>query len=133
MPYPVYADGQPASALGGENFAIFESSDNVGCAWDFIAYTQDPSRIVDFYVDLGYLPSRADIAESDAASVWTDDPLMAVFVQEVANARPRGPIENWAGVSEAIQDMLQEALSGQVPPEQAIRTAQQKIDAILAE
>jgi multiple sugar transport system substrate-binding protein len=57
---------------------------------------------------------------------------MAVFLEQMKSAMPRGPLPNWPEVSEVIQLMLQEALTGQVSAEDAISNAAPQIDALLA-
>ncbi len=129
-PLPIPEGGQQASSLGGENFAIFDSSDHKDCAWDFITFTQAPENVEDWYISLGYFPSRSDVAE--ASDYWKTDPHMAVFLEQMKSAMPRGPLPNWPEVSEVIQLMLQEALTGQVSAEDAISNAAPQIDALLA-
>lgn len=129
LPYP--EDGQPGSALGGENFTIFASSDAQDCAWDFITFTQDLDNIVDWYMGLGFLPSRSDVAES--SDYWTSDPYLSVFVEQQETAMARGPLPNWPEVSEVIQLMMQEALTGQVPVDDAISNAAAQIGPMLPE
>jgi len=128
---PIPEGGQPASALGGENFAIFDSSEHKDCAWDFIMFTQSPENIEDWYISLGYFPSRSDVAET--SDYWKSDPHLAVFLEQMKSAMPRGPLPNWPEVSEVIQLMLQEALTGQVSAEDAIVNAAGQIDALIAE
>lgn len=127
LPYP--KDGQPGSALGGENFTIFASSNVQDCAWDFIKFTQDPANIVDWYKGLGFLPARSDVAAS--SDYWRNDPYLSVFVKQMETAMPRGPLPNWPDVSEVIQLMLQEALTGQVSVNEAISSAAQQIAPML--
>ena len=129
VPYP--EDGEPANGLGGENFSIFANSDVQDCAWDFITFTQDPENIVDWYAGLGFLPSR-DLPE-EQTTFWTEDPNMAVFLDQMQYARARGPLPNWPEVSEIVQLMLQEALTGQASVEEAISNAAPQIAALLGE
>lgn len=127
LPYP--ENGQPANGLGGENFSIFANSGVQDCAWDFITFTQSPENIVDWYAGLGFLPSR-DLPE-EQTTFWTEDPNMAVFLDQMQYARARGPLPNWPEVSEVIQLMMQEALTGQASVDDAISNAGAQISAML--
>jgi len=127
IPYP--EDGQPANGLGGENFSIFANSDVQDCAWDFITFTQAPENIVDWYAGLGFLPSR-ELPE-EQTTLWTEDPNMAVFLDQMQYARARGPLPNWPEVSEVVQLMMQEALTGQASVDEAISNAGPQIAAML--
>jgi multiple sugar transport system substrate-binding protein len=128
---PIPEGGQPGSALGGENFTIFASSKAQDCAWDFIMFTQAPDNIEKWYKGLGFLPARADVAET--SDYWKSDPHLAVFVKQMETAMPRGPLPNWPDVSEVVQLMLQEALTGQVSVDEAITSAAQQIGPMLPE
>jgi multiple sugar transport system substrate-binding protein len=127
LPYP--EDGQPANGLGGENFSIFASSDVQDCAWDFITFTQAPDNIVDWYKGLGFLPSRR--LPEEQTEFWVTDPYMTVFLDQIQYARARGPLPNWPEISEVIQLMLQEALTGQASVEDAIANAASRITPML--
>ena len=129
VPYP--EDGQPANGLGGEDFSIFANSDVQDCAWDFITVTQAPENIVDWYAGLGFLPSR-ELPE-EQTTFWTEDPNMAVFLDQMQYARARGPLPNWPEASEIVQLMLQEALTGQASVDEAISNAGPQIAAMLGE
>jgi multiple sugar transport system substrate-binding protein len=57
---------------------------------------------------------------------------MQVFLKQMESAAPRGPLANWSDVSAVVQEAMQEALSGQKPPEQAMKDAAAKIKPLLA-
>lgn len=119
---------QRASALGGENWAVM-SRNHVQEAWDFIAWTQERSRVEQHYIAGGRLPSRADVAEE--SDYWDSDPAYRVFVEQLKYATARGPHPRWPEISNAIQLAIQSALSGQASPEAALRQAAQTVARIL--
>jgi multiple sugar transport system substrate-binding protein len=126
---PLPYSKKPASSLGGENFAIMAASKSVDGAWDYIKFMQDPAYASGFYSCTNYLPSRADV--SDTLSK-TADATMQSFLTQMQSAQPRGPLPNWSDASAVIQDAIQEALSGQKTPEQAMKDAAVKMKPILA-
>ncbi len=125
---PLPYSKKPASSLGGENFTITAASKNIDGAWEYIKFMQDPAYAPTFYSCMNYLPSRSDVAATLSKNA---DATMTVFLTQMASAQPRGPLANWSDVSAVVQDALQEALSGQKTPEQAMKDAAAKIKPLL--
>ncbi|MEP7288584.1 MAG: sugar ABC transporter substrate-binding protein [Chloroflexota bacterium] len=125
---PLPYSKKPASSLGGENFAVMAASKNIDGAWEYIKFMQDPAYAPAFYSCMNYLPSRSDVA---AELTKNADDTMKAFLTQMESAQPRGPLPNWSDASGVIQDALQEALSGQKTPEQALKDAAVKIKPIL--
>jgi len=119
----------PASSLGGENFTITATSKNIDGAWDYIKFMQDPSYAPAFYSCMNYLPSRSDVAAELSKNA---DATMQAFLTQMQSAQPRGPLPNWSDASAVLQDAIQQALSGQKTPEQAMKDAASAIKPILA-
>jgi multiple sugar transport system substrate-binding protein len=110
------------SILGGENYGITRGSANVEAAWEYIAWTQQPENYKQFLQEAGMFPSRQDVAEDP---YWADDPVLSVFLEGVKVARPRAYGANYLEMSNAVQDAMQAAISGQ-------RTVQEALDAAAA-
>jgi multiple sugar transport system substrate-binding protein len=121
---------QPASSLGGENWAMFNASKQQDGAWDFLKFVVDPSYGTKLTDCMGYIPSRKDVIAQVAAKS-SGDPTMQVFLKQMESAAPRGPLANWSDVSAFIQEAIQEALSGQKTPDQAMKDAAAQIDPLL--
>jgi multiple sugar transport system substrate-binding protein len=125
---PLPYSKKPASALGGENFGIMASSKLIDAAWVYIKFVQDPAYAKTFYTCISYLPSRTDVAEALSKDA---DATMTAFLTQMASALPRGPLPNWSDASAVVQTALQEALSGQKTPDQAMKDAAEAIKPIL--
>jgi multiple sugar transport system substrate-binding protein len=52
---------QPASSLGGENWAVFTSSLQKDGAWEFLKYVADPAYDTKLTDCMSYIPSRRDV------------------------------------------------------------------------
>lgn len=117
-----------SSVLGGEDWVIFKGK-HEDEAWEFIKFTQNENVLNEFCSDMGYIPSRKDIAERNESI--TKDPIMSVFLDELQYAMPRGPEKKWPEISKALASALQESLTNTKTPEQAAKDAQVKIDSIL--
>ena len=79
---------------------------------------------------MGYIPSRKDVLAQVAAKS-ANDPTMQVFLNEMQYAQARGPLPNWSDISAFIQEAMQEALTGQKTPDQAMKDAAASIDPLL--
>jgi multiple sugar transport system substrate-binding protein len=121
---------RPASSLGGENWAVFASSRQEDGAWEFLKYVADPAYGTKLTDCMSYIPSRRDVL-AKVVEIQKNDPTMQVFLTQMESAVPRGPLPNWSAVSEIIQMAMQEALSGQKTPEQAMRDAAAKMKLVL--
>ena len=117
-----------ASVLGGENVAITKSSKNVDAAWKFLEWTQEPANLKKYNVTAGKIPSRKDVAGD---KYWTDDPALKAFVAQLEVARPRAYGPKYPEISAAVQDMLQSALTGTQPVDEAVTAAAEKVKPLL--
>ena len=120
---------QGASILGGENMAIVKGSKNSDAAWDLISWTQTPDNLKAYLTQAGKLPSRQDLAEDPA---WTGDPVLKVFIEQLKVAKPRAYGPKYPEISNAIQEMIQAAISGQKPVDAAVADAATKITPLLS-
>ena len=117
---------QPASDLGGENFAVIKG-DRVKESVDFLKFVANPAEMKTYINDFGYIASRKDVAETQ----FTDDAIMKVFVKQMAYAYPRGPHPRWPEISDALSLAMNECITGVSTPEAAAAKAQQTIDSII--
>jgi multiple sugar transport system substrate-binding protein len=123
---------QPASSLGGENWAMFAASKQQDGAWDFLKFVVDPAYGTKLTDCMGYIPSRKDVL-AQVAQKSSGDPTMQVFLKQMESAAARGPLANWSDASAVVQDALQAALSGQKTPDQAMKDAATKMTTILGQ
>jgi multiple sugar transport system substrate-binding protein len=121
---------KPASSLGGENWAMFASSKQKDGAWAFLKFVTDPAYGTKLTDCMGYIPSRKDVLAQVAAKS-ANDPTMLVFLKQMESAEARGPLPNWSDVSAFIQEAIQEGLTGQKSPADAMKAAAAAIDPLL--
>jgi multiple sugar transport system substrate-binding protein len=117
---------KPASDLGGENFAIVKGN-NVDEALSFLKFVAAPAEMKTYIDEFGYIASRKDVA----ATQFSNDPIMKVFVAQMAYAQPRGPHPRWPEISDAISLAFNESITGAETPAEAAAKAQKTIDGIL--
>ncbi|MCB0048788.1 MAG: sugar ABC transporter substrate-binding protein, partial [Caldilinea sp.] len=118
------AEKQGASILGGENMAIVKSTSSFDDAWDLLIWRQEPENLKEYLVQAGKLPSLATLATDEA---WTTDPVIKVFMDQLQVAKPRNYGPKYPEISNAVQEMMQAAVSGQKPVDAAVTEAAAKI------
>ncbi|WP_046175656.1 ABC transporter substrate-binding protein [Domibacillus indicus] len=101
-----------ASILGGENWAITETSEHQDAAWEFIKWTQQPEILGPMHELGGRLPSREDVA-SDEQYDWATDEHVKVFMEQLQSAKPRAYGTNYPEISSNIQEAIQRAMTGE--------------------
>jgi multiple sugar transport system substrate-binding protein len=77
--------GGGASILGGENYAVTADAENPEAAWNVIQRLVEEDVFME-YMKEERLPSRADHADDP---YFQDDPVLAVFTEQLLVARPR--------------------------------------------
>jgi multiple sugar transport system substrate-binding protein len=120
-------DKQYSSVLGGENWGVV-ARENVEASVEFVKYLAEPEVLKSYITNFGYIPSRKDVASDP---MFTDDPNLKIFVDQLQYAMPRGPSPKWPQISQALSTALQEVLTQSKTPEQAAKDAQAKIDEVL--
>ncbi|MBL1101759.1 sugar ABC transporter substrate-binding protein [Streptomyces coffeae] len=121
-------DKTSATCLGGENWVVLATSDHLDKAWQVLEYTQRPSVLVPYLESLGELPARKDLAHT---GTWTSDPVLNLFLKQLAIARPRLYGPHYADISEAVAKAEQAVLTGSASPSAAASAAAVKIDKAL--
>lgn len=97
------------SFVGGCNFVIFRDSKRKDAAWRFIEFMSDHETQLEWARISGCLPAvkRAWDAEDLAG-----DAMMAVFRDQLDDARAPENVPQWAQIEAAIQRRVQEACYG---------------------
>lgn len=114
--------------LSAENLTIGEGSDDPEAAWDLITHLQEPDVLAD------YLPARNKLPARDDVPGTTDDPVRAVFAEQLKAAwAPEGALATHADEAlTLVQEGLQETISGSSDSADAAKKAQSGIDEALS-
>ena len=126
---PLPKGQQSASILGGENWAIPATSSHIDEAWKFISWTQETAQLRSYIVTDDKLPSNKQFASDP---VFRQDPNLAVFAVALESAKPRAYGPNYPKASNAVQQAFQEAITGQMTADAALKQAGQTIKPLLA-
>ncbi|MCZ8516945.1 sugar ABC transporter substrate-binding protein [Paenibacillus filicis] len=127
---PLPTNKQGGTILGGENWAITATTKHKDVAWDIVKFAQQPEYLKSFLKAAGRLPARKDLIQDP---IWQNDKLLKIFADsmDVAKARAYGP--NYPKISDAVQEMLQQVLTGIKSPEDAVKDTDAKIKPLLAQ
>jgi multiple sugar transport system substrate-binding protein len=121
------AGGVRASAMGDYNWVIFKQTKHPKEAFKALEFFASQDK--DLYARFGQLPARKDIAIA-ATGDARKDAALKVFQEQLKYAQPRGPHPDWAKISKAIQDAIQQALTGAASPKDALDKAAATIKGI---
>lgn len=123
---PSYKQG--GTILGGENWAITSTTKHKDVAWDIVKFANQPEYLKEFLLAAGRLPSRKDLIQDPA---WQDDKYLKIFADGMAVAKARAYGPEYPKISEAVQEMIQQVLTGYKTPEEAVKEADEKIKPLL--
>jgi len=129
IPPPAGPKGIPTTMASGMVYAIFRQSKARNQALEILKLAASPEVMKDFCCSTGQNPPRISVAQAL-------DPKKNPFLHRTSSllysARVRPPIPGYAAVSEQIQAMVENALSGRMTVEEAVGEAERFIDAIVA-
>lgn len=120
--------GQRSSALGGFDWGIMSSTKHPDEAFRLLEYYDSQAHRL--FGEFGYIAPRSDIAIAPTG-VEKKDAAIAVFLEQLKYAQPRGPHPDWQKISKAIYDAMQAALTGQMSAKDALDQAQATINGIV--
>ncbi|AJY44839.1 ABC transporter substrate-binding protein [Martelella endophytica] len=120
--------GDRSSALGGFDWGIMSTTKHPDEAFRALEYFD--SQADRLYDEFGYVAPRSDIEIKPSGNAKKDEAI-AVFLDQLQYAQPRGPHPDWQKISKAIYDAEQAALTGQMSPRDALDQAQATIETIV--
>lgn len=125
---PLPSDAEKATILGGDNWGITSTTKHKDVAWDILRFGQEPENLLPILIAGGRLPARKDLIIDPYIQ---NDPEMKVFADQhsLAKARAYGP--EYPKMSEVLQEMIQQTLTGVKTPEEAAQEAVEKMKPLL--
>lgn len=132
--FPHPADGAPATNLGGEQVFLFKSdAATQKAAWDFIDWFSSPEVQVQWDRATGFMPVRRSVANDSSYVAWVENarPLLRPFVESMAYAHARPPVEHYSQISDILAEHILQALHGRMSPKAALDAAAQSVTPLL--
>ncbi len=133
MPIPI--GGEPATNMGGEQIFIFETtSEKEAAAWEFVKWLTSKETQVTWDMLTSFMPVRDSVANDSVYLAWatTTESRLIPFIegQQYAHARPM--VTQYPELSDAFSEELQKALYGVLSVDEALASAETRVNAILA-
>jgi multiple sugar transport system substrate-binding protein len=130
MPFPTFEGGGKAGILGGHNSVVSVYSKNPGGALKLISFIGSPEIQTAYASKFSLTPVKESVYDDPAVkkALPFSDTLKQAVSQ--AKARPVSPV--YPQISQAIYKNVNNALSGQATPEDAIKQAQADITKALS-
>jgi len=133
---PIPSGGEPATNMGGEQIFIFETtSEKEAAAWEFVKWLTSKETQVKWDILTCFMPVRDSVAEDSLYLTWatTTEPRLVPFIecQQYAHARPM--VVQYPEISDAFSEELQKALYGVVSVDEALASAEARVNEILAD
>jgi multiple sugar transport system substrate-binding protein len=138
QPYGVQilpADQNHQTISGPDNWVVFNNgSARVKAAVEFLKWFTSPAIDLKWALMTGDLPIRASVAKlSGYAEYVKKYPGIATWVQNLNNATQSRPVTTtYPKISTVIGQMVQSVLLGKAQPQQALSSAAQQVNGILA-
>jgi multiple sugar transport system substrate-binding protein len=129
VPLPAFEGGQPASCIGGWQWAASAFSEHKEQAVDLVTFLSGPTGSKHLALNASNLPVRPALYEDEEvleANPWF---AQALPVLETARTRPKTP--RYPEVSETIRTNMNAVLAGVKTPEQAIDEMDSRLRRIL--
>jgi sn-glycerol 3-phosphate transport system substrate-binding protein len=124
---------------GGANYIVRGPDPaRVEAAWRFVRFLNEPASQAT-WAATGYIPIRQSATELPAVQdLWSEHPEYRVAYEQldqpVHNVATAGPvIGDFAGVRDAVEDALEQMLTGGTAPADALARAKQAADAAIAD
>jgi multiple sugar transport system substrate-binding protein len=127
VPLPGKDSGVGTSFVGGGNLAVFDASDNRDAAWKFVQFASQPETQQLWFETINDLPSVQSAWEGGPL---TDDPLVAVFGEQLQETEAPPAVPTWEQVAASIDSDIERAVRGQVEPAEAVANMQQQAESI---
>lgn len=120
--------GGSISVVGGEDIVMTESCPEPEAAVEVIRYMLSESAQTAM-AEVGQMPVLAGLGET-----LTDiQPYYAIFAEQLETARPRTPHPQYPQIEEILSNEIQRAFRGEATVQEALDSAAQQIDPILAD
>jgi multiple sugar transport system substrate-binding protein len=121
-------DGPGASLAGGSSLVMFRDTEHPEAAWSLMEFLSRPEQQVRFYELSGDLPARREAWRSP---VLAGDERLAAFEAQLERAVPTPKVPEWEQIAARLQERVEFAIRGAVPPDSVLAELDRDVDRIL--
>lgn len=127
VPIPAGPEGEQATTAGGMAYVVYQQSEHPELALEIVKLVTGPDLMYEFNAATGQNPPRQSVVEKlDPEENW----LLVETSEMLYQARVRPIIPEYAKVSEQLQIMMEQAVSGQMSAADAVAKAAEAISII---
>jgi sn-glycerol 3-phosphate transport system substrate-binding protein len=131
------ADLSRGSPTGGGNFYLFKGvpQKQTQAAFTFIKWmTGDPERVAQWSIDTGYVATRPEAYETQRLKDYTAQfPQALVARDQLQFGHAEFSVYDQGRVQDILDTAIEAVMTGQETPANAMKTAQSRADAVLAQ
>ncbi|TDC92702.1 extracellular solute-binding protein [Nonomuraea deserti] len=125
-PYPK-GPVSATSFVGGADMAVFKQAKNRDAAWKFVQWLSEPEVQAKWYTTVKALPA---VQEAWRQPELTADKQLAVFGEQLKDAKTPPPFPTWEQVAKVLEAELEKLARGRSTPEQTAKAIQAQADTI---
>jgi multiple sugar transport system substrate-binding protein len=122
-------EGGSISVVGGENAVLFSGSQHPEEAMEFLRFMQSDEYQLKM-AETGQLTVVSALVEND---YFKNHPYYPLYLEQLKTAKARTPHPAWSEMESILTDAGQLILRGEASPQEALDSAAEDIDALLAE
>jgi multiple sugar transport system substrate-binding protein len=124
------ADGEPGNGtVGDQPLYINATSEYPEEAWEFIEWLSAPEQQKFRAIEGSFLPTRTALYDDE--EIRDGVPMVAFAQEALQNSRPRPVSPYYSDMSLEMADQFHASLNGDVPPEEAARTLQSRLESLI--
>jgi multiple sugar transport system substrate-binding protein len=132
-PLPVAPGGEPSTILHGDAYCMSAAAEHHDETWRFIEYANSPAGQTVLAESGRTVPSRLDVAGSDAFLNPGEPPASAqVFLDVVPYVRPVPVTASWLRAEQEADTILEQVFYGQIDRDEGIRRLIEETEPILS-
>lgn len=134
-PMPTPVGGEHATNMGGKQIFIFETTpEKEAAAWLFVKWLTSKEIQIKWDILTSFMPVRDSVAKDEVYITWatTTEPRLKPFIEYQRYARARPMVPQYPEISDAFSEELQKALYGTVSVDEALASAEARVNEILA-
>jgi multiple sugar transport system substrate-binding protein len=130
--FPIPINQKPATSIGGENLFLFKTTpERQKAAFTFAEYAMSAEFQTELALGTGYLPINLKSRQQPEYQAFLQtNPSVQVFLDQARHGRSRPIFPGYNRISDSLGRAIESVLLGQTSPEQALKTAQQRLDLI---
>lgn len=129
-PLPGPDDRLPGvSTAGGSSLVLFRHGRQKEGAWKLMEFLARPDVQLRFYELTGDLPARIEAWEDSALAA---DPRIRAFGRQLRHVVPTPKIPEWELIATRVQERVEMAVRGAIPPDSALALLDRDAERILA-